>query len=180
MEGCQQKRGASERFAADAMLGRLAKWLRILGCDTLYLSNYRRETVEALLGTGRCFLTCKAARAAGRENTFLVSHGTPGEQLQELIQADVLQPAPAGWFTRCLQCNEPLTPAALEGARENVPEYVFHRQREEIRTCLSCNRYYWPGTHRARMLAQLKQWGILEQGAPPFASATGSSQGVPS
>ncbi len=165
-----------ERFAADAMLGRLAKWLRVLGCDTVYVRTYRQETVDALLSSGRRFLTCKAARAAAHENVCLVSHYTVGGQLQELIQGDVLRPDPARWFTRCLQCNESLVPAALENVRENVPEYVFYRQRDKIRTCPSCNRFYWPGTHRTRMLHQLKQWGILQPRSPLLAPSPGSSQ----
>jgi uncharacterized protein with PIN domain len=53
-----------------------------------------------------------------------------------------------------------LQTAAVGEAREGIPEYVYYQGLTKIRTCPSCGRYFWPGSHRERMIEQLTTWGF--------------------
>jgi uncharacterized protein len=149
------------RFVADSMLGRLAKWLRVLGYDTHYQSSYSPEVMETLVSEGRLLLTRHRKRAERSGNRAVFIYGNQvGEQLTGLARELHLAPPPSAWFGRCLICNTQLRQARENEAREKLPEYVFHQNIKQIRFCPSCGRHFWPGSHRSRMAAQLKQWGF--------------------
>jgi len=149
------------RFVADSILGRLAKWLRVLGYDTYYQTSYPPEVMDALIREGRLMLTRhrKRAEKSGKGAVFI--HGNHvGEQLISLARELQMAPPPSTWFSRCLICNAQLRQALESEARERVPEYVFHQNMNQIRFCPSCGRYFWPGSHRSTMAAQLREWGF--------------------
>jgi hypothetical protein len=54
----------------------------------------------------------------------------------------------------------PLRQATRESARSSVPDFVYHENPSGIRRCPECGRFFWPGTHRDRMLRQLEDWGL--------------------
>ncbi|MCD6305024.1 MAG: Mut7-C RNAse domain-containing protein [Deltaproteobacteria bacterium] len=149
------------KFVADVMLGRLAKWLRILGYDTYYQSSCSEEEIHALIREGRLLLTRNTDRA-GRtgSKSVLVRGNQVSEQLLGLARELDLRPRRSAWFSRCVVCNTPLLPARESDAREKVPEYVFYQSGNRIRFCPSCGRYFWQGSHRSRMTAQLMEWGF--------------------
>lgn len=144
-------RGLPMRFLADAMVGRLAKWLRVLGYDTLY---HRDGDDEVLLATaaaeGRVLLTrdTRLPRASLPAGSLLIRSDRVEDQIREVLQAYDLRPAAPG--TRCLRCNTPLAPLPREAAAGRVPDFVLTRHAA-FRTCPACRRVYWPGTHRTRM-----------------------------
>jgi uncharacterized protein with PIN domain len=149
------------KFVADSMLGRLAKWLRVLGYDTHYQTSYLPEVLNALVREGRLLLTRhrKQADRSGGQAVFV--HGNyVGVQLIGLAGELHLKPLPSAWFSRCLICNTLLRRARESEAREKVPEYVFHQNVNQIHFCPSCGKYFWPGSHRSRMTAQLREWGF--------------------
>ncbi len=148
------------RFVLDSMLGRLAKWLRAMGCDVCYRARYHEGVLDRCIQKGRVLVSRDRARTDRFPGAVLVQAHHVGEQIRELRDRTGLDPDPRGWFSRCLVCNEKLRDASAEEARENVPEYVFFENRDAIRFCPSCGRYFWPGTHRERMLAQLRDWGF--------------------
>jgi len=153
--------GNGMRFVADAMLGRLAKWLRVLGYDTHYQTSYTPEVMDALVSEGRLLLTRhrKRAERSGKQAAWV--HGNyVSEQLIGLANELHLEPPPSAWFSRCLICNTLLRQACENEARDKVPEYVFHQNVNQILLCPSCGRYFWPGSHRSRMAAQLREWGF--------------------
>lgn len=147
-------------FLADEMLGRLARWLRILGYDTHYQSFYRRELLENLLREGRRLITRRAQTTRYYPDSLFIRSDHVHEQILEMRHAGLLTSDRSRWFSRCLICNVPLKMAGDGGIRENVPEYVLYENVNEIRQCPSCGRYFWPGTHRERMLRQLEEWGF--------------------
>ena len=163
---------STERFVVDEMLGRLAKWLRVLGCDALYLSRYDNGEVDRLIRTGRLFITRQRGRASSHKRTILLSPVRVGEQLRQLRDSNAFRLRPQRWFSRCLRCNAALQEAAPERARGNVPEYVYHCIEGNIRLCPVCARFFWPGTHRTRMLHQLRHWGIIPREAAPSGHET--------
>jgi len=149
------------KFLLDSMLGKLAKWLRIMGYDTYYQPKYKLWQLYRL-SEDRIFVT-KNKRLYSKLNGILLSSDKVGEQIIELKEKLQLDPNTENFFTRCIICNEELIKAPLELAQESVPEYIFLENRDKIRYCPSCNRFYWPGTHRGNMLKKLKEWGIILQ-----------------
>ena len=140
------------RFLADAHLGRLAGYLRMLGFDTLYdgteadhllVARSRRE--------GRILLTRDRALLMHRRLTHgcYVRARAPRQQLADLVQrldlCRKIQP-----FTRCIRCNTLLKPVSRATVFEQLPEKV-REARHSFRRCPGCSRVYWKGTHYQRM-----------------------------
>ena len=138
-----------ERFIADRNLGTLAKWLRILGYDTLYSrTGPDRDVLEKGAHEGRILLTRKRDRddIAYKGRLVGVKADRVGEQIGEVLDALALTPEPGKRMTRCLLCNVPLTEVPRERVQGLVPLYVYETQRL-FRRCDNCGRIFWPGTH---------------------------------
>jgi uncharacterized protein len=154
---------AAERtFIADMMLGKLAKWMRILGYDVEYFPEIGDEDlIERAEATGRLILTrdtllVRRRRVRGRH--YFVRGDDWREQLRQVVAA--FPPAPPDrLLCRCLRCNAPLAEIPREEVRGKVPPYV-HETQEEFATCPSCGRIYWGATHRDKVAEQLRE--ILE------------------
>jgi uncharacterized protein with PIN domain len=148
------------RFIADSTLGRLAKWLRIMGYDTIYQSFYRKDDITEFVREGRRLLSRKQATVTHYPFSLLIRSDHLKAQLHEMEDAGVITPDRSRWFTRCLICNMLLEEADTRVARQNVPEYVIYQTPPMIRFCPSCSRHFWPGSHRERMKRQLEEWGF--------------------
>lgn len=149
-----------KKLLADGMLGRLARWLRILGYDTAFDSGaddwalMRRARAE-----GRLLLTRDHQLAARRGVLALLIESEDLEaQVRQVVAA--VGPSPEGAFTRCPVCNGRLIPLSREEARQRVPPHVHHTHRE-FRLCPACERVYWQGTHWDRMRETLAHWQDL-------------------
>ncbi|MBW1680214.1 MAG: hypothetical protein JRF59_00840 [Deltaproteobacteria bacterium] len=149
------------KFVADAMLGKLAKWLRAMGYDTCYRSRYGPGQLRSLAGSDRVLLSRDLKTVSTVKRARWIRDDRVGKQLMQLTKAGLVVPDPARFFTRCLLCNEPLEAADPEEAEDLVPEYVLNQGFARIRRCPGCGRHYWPGTHRERMLAQLRAWEVI-------------------
>lgn len=138
------------KLLADGMLGRLARWLRILGYDTAF---ERRADDWALVrrarAEGRLLLTRDHELAARRGiSALLIESENLTSQLRQVVA--VVGPSLEGAFTRCPVCNEPLISLSRQAAGGRVPPHV-HRTQQEFRLCPVCERVYWRGTHWERM-----------------------------
>jgi hypothetical protein len=145
------------RFVVDAMLGRLARWLRLLGHDTLYdPAADDRELARCAAATGRVLLTRDRGLLARRIVTrgMLVEHDDLGGQLRQVAAACGLTLDPARCFTRCPACNTETVDAPRETVAGRVPPFVL-RTQERFRACPGCGRVYWAGTHREAALWRL-------------------------
>ncbi len=147
-------------FLADAMLGRLSKWLRVLGYDTLYRRHYSPGDLDHWVGQGRALITRDREKAVRVRDAVLITADRVGDQLKEVRNAVTLVPDPSRYFTICLVCNDTIKAVGPDELMDNVPEYVFYQNLSAIRKCPSCLRFYWPGTHRARMIRTLDAWGF--------------------
>lgn len=144
------------RFAADAHLGGLARFLRMLGFDTWHerapsdslLRRLAHEQRRVLLTRDRELLKC-------RDVLFgcYVHERKPEAQLVEVVVRFELATRMRA-FSRCLACNVPLRAATREDARRYAPQAELSRY-VEFRRCPACERVYWPGSHYARMQAAL-------------------------
>lgn len=148
--------GTDPIFLADAHLGGLARFLRMLGFDTLHDNNYAdaeiRRLAEAerriVLSRDRELLKC-AQIAHG-----CYVHALKAEaQLREVASRYDLGKR-ARPFTLCLRCNLPLQSVDKAQVIAIVPPQVLERQSQFSR-CVGCARVYWPGSHYARMRAAL-------------------------
>lgn len=141
---------AELRFIADAMLGRLAKSLRILGYDVSYASDIEDAALKlAAVREGRVVLTRDSEVAATGlpVRVVLVESDHHREQLLQVIR-ELRLPAPRSLFSRCLICNVPVEDVPRADVKEHVPPYVFATQKRFAR-CPGCGRIYWPATHVA-------------------------------
>jgi hypothetical protein len=142
------------------MLGKLAKWLRMIGYDVLYQRSYREGDLIRLVAQGRSLLSRRVVAQAHRPGVILIRSVEVGEQLKELRDLGYLHLDRSKLFTRCLLCNVLLREADFESAGSGLPDYVYHKNLSVIRYCPECGRFFWPGTHRERMLKQLAVWGF--------------------
>lgn len=128
------------------MLGRLARWLRLLGYDTTYARDWSDHRIAARArAEGRIVLTRdrELARRRGIQCLLIERQDLEG-QLEEICLA--LGPPPPSLRPRCPVCNAMLRPLADDEARRRVPPYVY-RTHERFRYCAHCDRVYWPGSH---------------------------------
>ena len=138
-------------FIADAMLGRLARALRMLGFDTFYRPDIDdNELKMTALREGRVILTRdhEVADTNLPVTVLLVESDHVEEQLLQTARA--FRIAPGGkLFSRCLICNVEVEDVEKCEVRERVPEYVYETQ-ERFSRCPSCGRVYWAATHVER------------------------------
>jgi len=129
-------------------LGRLAKWLRILGYDAEYVreSNAASLIIQALRQE-RIILTRNHRLPASRGIKIITLKTQKlKEQLVETLRELKAEPQTERMFSRCTICNKELVSIDKNKIREKVPEYVYNTQ-ENFFVCTTCNRVYWQGTH---------------------------------
>lgn len=140
------------RFVVDVNLGKLARWLRLLGFDTLYRNDFPDpELVRVSAEEHRILLT--------RDRRLLhhkaVTHGywvrsvEPERQVAEVVRRFQLESAIAP-FHRCLACNGVIHPVA----KEHVVQHLKPKTRlyyDEFYQCSECGKVYWKGPHFARL-----------------------------
>jgi uncharacterized protein with PIN domain len=148
------------KFVADKMLGRLARWLRLLGYDVAYGPHLSGQgLIRAARREGRIVLTRdrKIARLSHPPPLLLLESERFRDQLRQVVETFAL--GLDALFTRCSLCNLPLEPLPKESVRDRVPPYVFETQ-EKFSLCRSCGRIYWPATHHERIREELRSIGI--------------------
>jgi uncharacterized protein with PIN domain len=144
-------------FIADAMLGKLVRWLRVMGIDVVY--DPHLTDAQLLRGAeheGRVLLTRdrRLANRRGSARLMLIESAYYHEQVREVVRAFQLAER-ATVFSRCIRCNTLLRPVSRELVAGKVPVYVFTTQKT-FKACDVCDRLYWNGTHRGNMLRQLQ------------------------
>ena len=140
------------KFIADEMLGKLAKWLRIFGLDTLYLPHIKDgELLRLSIVEKRVLLTRDKflIKRKGVKGGLFIFHDCPFDQIKQVVKELGLH-YPHNPFSRCIVCNTPLIPYSREEACRIVPEYVC-KTREVFGQCPQCKKVYWKGTHYERM-----------------------------
>lgn len=146
----------SPKFIVDTMLGKLARWLRALGYDTVYPRAAEDDRLLSLARAEARILLTRDARLAREAGPLglLVSAERLELQLSEVLERLNLAPTEHGLLSRCLDCNGLLEERPKEAARGLVPEYVFSTQ-ERFVGCPNCGKVYWQGSHADRILARL-------------------------
>lgn len=152
---------ATPMFIADAALGRLATWLRLLGYDTLYARRANvAELIHRAAAEGRILLTrnTQLVRRRGLPAHVLVTSDDFRAQLRQVVGVCGLR-ASSAVLERCARCNAPLQRVERAAACARVPRYVCATQTSFAR-CPLCARIYWPATHVDRMQRELERIGL--------------------
>ncbi len=141
-----------KQFIADAMLGKLARWLRLLGFDCEYDREISdSDLVQRGVSDGRIILS--RDRSLEKEwwvsGIYLVAAENTRDQLIEVLQRFELANE-IRLFTRCAECNLPLHSVDTDLVRERVPADVLDRQ-DSFSACRECGRVYWEGSHTERI-----------------------------
>ena len=149
------------RFILTPELGRLTKWLRILGFDAVYFTQINLSTllIQALRDN-RIILTrnlCFMNKARGARFIQIKSDQV-NQQLKQVLKKLNLKLDSQKMFSRCIICNIELDEIDKQHIKERVPEYVFKTQ-DEFFNCSSCRRIYWSGTHWGNVRRCLEEIG---------------------
>lgn len=147
------------KFLTDGNVGKLSKWLRILGYDTLF--HRKKIDQKCLMNAqkeGRVVLTRKQALSC-RQYTgrlLVLHHDRVEEQIGEVFEKLSLRWEPERFFSRCIKCNVELAVVSKEAIVHAVPSYVLENS-SVFRRCPSCGGVFWPGTHRDNMLQFIRR-----------------------
>lgn len=138
-----------EKFLLDYMLGKLARWLRLLGYDSLYLKlNDDSSLISIALRESRILLTRdrelikRKIIKQGKVKALLILSNEVEEQIKEVNNAFPLKFQKHAF---CPFCNVRLTNTLPEKVFSQVPPYVYLTQ-DHFFACSSCHRVFWPGT----------------------------------
>lgn len=148
-------------FLADAMVGRLGKWLRLLGFDCASTQGEDdRVLLERARREGRILLTrdSKMIHELCRtdDRCWLLSSWDWTEQLREVVSTYHLEPH-IRLFSRCSDCNATLEPVDRESIKDDLPPRSYLHGTHFAR-CTACGKLYWRGDHTARMMERLRGW----------------------
>jgi uncharacterized protein len=148
------------KFICDAMLGKLARYLRILGLNSIYirsqgmLDSFRNQNEPVI------FLT-RNRKSRWDGQSVLIQSDYPLEQVKEI--RSIIRPfvKPEQVMGRCIACNVELSKASKQDIEQYVPEFVFHNY-ESFKRCPSCGKVYWEGSHAVNMAKYAEE--VLKDG----------------
>jgi uncharacterized protein with PIN domain len=150
------------KFIVDHNVGKLARWLRMMGYDSVFFTGEDDgRMVKQALAEDRILLTRdtgimrRRMVTGGSVHAVLLESEEPEQQIQQLVVTLDLTNQ-ANPFTICMECNEQLTESNTENIRERVPPHVFKTQTQYME-CPACHRVYWHGTHWQAMLNSLEK-----------------------
>lgn len=145
------------KFIADAMLGRLAKWLRILGFDVLYDPALEdRQIIRIARDQERTILTRDTRMLQNRSigSIIFIKSDDVFQQLPELKEK--VNFSATDRAVRCVVCNGRLHAVSEKGElKDLIPEYVYYNF-EEFMKCSGCCRIYWKGSHYEKIRERLR------------------------
>ena len=140
------------KYVLDVHLGKLARYMRMVGLDTVYKNNFSDdELVEISLKEKRTILT--KDRGILKRNEVMhgcwIRNEDPEKQLKEVVERFDLKNK-LREFSRCLECNSTLTEIEKEKIFDHLPPKVKEWQNE-FYYCGNCDKVYWKGSHYEKM-----------------------------
>ena len=140
------------KFFVDAMLGNIAKKLRLIGYDTEYSSSiedYRliecAKKEERIIVSRDVELINKAEKL--KIKSIFLKDSSENDQLLEIVKkSDIKQITINGNSARCPKCNFSTIPIKKENVKDKIPQGVLDHN-DKFWICKNCNQIYWEGTH---------------------------------
>ena len=145
-------------FAADRSLGRLARWLRLLGFDTVYESDVSSKWFYDNIDEMRVLLTRtkkNRSRFSGHRLVFIEANDLFG-QLAQVIEELAITASDIRPFSRCIECNIPIIDISKNCVFGLVPDYIWETH-DNFSICRQCERIFWRGSHTARSLEKIER-----------------------
>ena len=145
-------------FATDRTLGKLAKWLRLLGFDTIYEKDVSSNRFYEHLDETRVLLTRTGKirqRFAARRMIFIEANDL-FEQLAQVVDDLAITFNDIRPFSRCIECNTPIVNIGKETVYGLVPDYIW-QSHDEFHRCRQCERIYWAGSHVEKSMEKIER-----------------------
>jgi len=151
------------KFTSNHNVGKLVRWLRMIGYDTVFFDGRDDAHLVAIaLAESRLILTRdtqimqRGIITSERLKAILINSDEPEAQIRQVIDTLNLdcQFRP---FAICLECNQTLEERGQEEIKGRVPPYVFRTQSQYME-CPTCHRVYWKGTHWVAMTQTLNKF----------------------
>ena len=145
-------------FAVDRSLGKLAKWLRILGFDTIYESENTSKWFYEHLEPERILLTRTRMiyKQYGAHGPIFIEANDLSEQLKQVIEALAIPSGDLRPFSRCIDCNTRIVEIPKETVFGLVPDYIYEIH-DHFNICRQCDRIFWRGSHTERSMEVIRQ-----------------------
>ena len=149
------------KFIADGMLGKLTRWLRMLGQDVEYSKSLSDEQlIETSKIEDRILLTrdlklYQLARKQGVDTT-LIEGATKAEKLASLASRFNFKLEIDITVSRCPKCNTPIKPISKDEIVDRIPE-ATSTHYDEFWDCPGCGQIYWQGSHWKRIEKTLRE-----------------------
>ncbi len=150
------------RFICDDHLGKLARYLRVSGFDTLFENDIDNSRLIQFSLDDKRYILTRDRRLLERRLVryfFLIEHNLWPDQLKAVLDNFDLSINRSRMFTRCLEDNTLIVPVEKETIREIVHPHTY-QHHSDYRHCPTCMRVYWSGSHIKAMTKRLSEAGI--------------------
>ncbi len=149
------------KFVADGMLGKLTRWLRMLGHDVKYANDLEDKTLLKIAKTEKRILLTRDVElfkqaTSQQADAFLVPGKNEAERLAVLSRRFGLSLELDPFASRCPKCNSKIRPVSKEQISEKIPsstKMVYN----DFWQCLKCGAVYWQGAHWKRIVETLDE-----------------------
>ncbi|MBS7648414.1 Mut7-C RNAse domain-containing protein [Candidatus Bathyarchaeota archaeon] len=148
-------------FVVDGMLGKIARWLRMLGYDTKYCNNMSDdEILKVAFKEKRIILTrdyqfFRKANFHGVRAIFIEGK-THIEKLADLSRQLNIDLEINIDKSRCPKCNARIMPISKEEVKAKIPASTY-KIYDEFWICTDCGQVYWKGSHWKKINNALNQ-----------------------
>src|SRR5437762_1014802 len=144
------------RFVADVMVGKLARWLRMLGYDVLYSNRFEDAEILQIAKTDSRIILTRDVELHGRggPRSILIENDDYEEQIRQVVTSLSLKDFAV--FSRCAECNALLVETDKESVFLKIPPYVYLTQKH-FAMCPACDRVYWRGSHADRIEEKVRR-----------------------
>lgn len=147
------------KFVVDCMLGKLAKWLKILGFDTLFFAKIGDDELLAIAEKEERVLLTRDnelfERADAASAFFIISEDWQ-DQLKQVLDGFKLRDK-AKPYSRCIECNAVLKALSRDKAKNLVTPFVY-KNAAGFALCPVCGRVFWQGSHQKDMAAKIEEF----------------------
>ncbi len=145
-------------FVVDAMLGKLARWLRVMGYSVYYDPKLEDKDLLQVADRQATILVTRDRLLAYRANKLGIKAILVGEDLEDQLKALADKCGLSIGInlnrTRCPKCNARLKETCREHVKDKVPQEIL-RLYEKFYLCLRCGSVYWLGSHYLNMQKKL-------------------------
>ena len=164
--GCPRTVVARPRWLADEMVGRLARYLRFVGCDTAYARGWTDDEILARAREENRVILTRDRRLASRARNALLLESPFLPDQWKAVRAAYPEVPTEVRFERCTECNGELVSVREIPSDRTDPAVPWDRVAGGLPLfrCAECHHYYWEGSHTADIRARLADWA---QGRPP-------------